>query len=288
MRIPDLFVPGRPVFSFEFFLPKTAEDTATLLNNIRELKKLEPAFVTLTYGAAGTERGRTVETAGRIRNELGVETACHLTCISHTRAEINELLGRIRGLGIESIVALRGDKPRDMEVPPPDRRDFGYANDLVSFIRRQDHGFSVAVAGYPEKHPEASSPEEDMRRLVDKVQAGGDWVMTQLFFDNSHYFDFVRRAREAGVTVPIVPGIMPVTSFSQLKRFMGLCGATIPARMAADLEAIQADPEAVVRYGIEHGTRQCRELLDRGAPGIHFYTLNRSRSTREILGELRG
>jgi methylenetetrahydrofolate reductase (NADPH) len=247
VRIPELFGRSGPVFSFEFFLPKTAAETTVLFDSIRELKELRPAFVTLIAG----------------------------------------LLTDIRAFGIESIVALRGDQPRDVEVPPPDRRDFGYARDLVAFIRERGD-WSVAVAGYPEKHPEAPSPEEDMRRLAEKVAAGADWVMTQLFFDNRDYFAFVRRAREAGITVPIVPGIMPVTSYKQLKRFMGLCGASIPRKMAADLEAIQADPEAVVRYGIEHGRKQCFELLAAGVPGIHFYTLNKSRSTREILRSLRG
>ncbi|MBI4677524.1 MAG: methylenetetrahydrofolate reductase [NAD(P)H] [Elusimicrobia bacterium] len=287
MRIPELFGPGAPVFSFEFFLPKTPEDTATLFGSISELKRLGPAFVTLTYGAAGTARERTVETAGRVKSELGVETACHLTCITHTRSEIADLLRRIRGLGIESVVALRGDPPKDAQAPPPGRRDFGYARDLVGFIRERAD-FSIGVAGYPEKHPEAPSIEEDVRRLAEKVAAGGDWVITQLFFDNRDYFEFVKEARAAGIRVPIVPGIMPVTGYGQLKRFTNLCGATIPFRMAADLELIKDDPEAVVRYGIEHGAKQCRELLDKGAPGIHFYTLNKSRSTREILRNLRG
>ncbi|MBI5209136.1 MAG: methylenetetrahydrofolate reductase [NAD(P)H] [Elusimicrobia bacterium] len=286
MRIAELFGKRAPVFSFEFFLPKASGDLESFLANIRELKRLEPSFVTLTYGAGGTQGRETVETAGRIKNELGLETACHLTCITHTRPEVAGILDRLAALGISDIVALRGDQPKDREVPPPGRRDFGFACDLVAFIKERG-GFGMAVAGYPEKHPEAPSPEEDLLNLGRKVQAGGDWVVTQLFFEAGLYFDFVKRARAAGIQAPIVPGIMPVTGFGQLQRFTSLCGATIPAGMAADLEAIKDDPEAVIRYGIDHAVRQCRDLLDGGAPGVHFYTLNKTRSTREILSRLR-
>ena len=274
MNIPDLFGRGKPVFSFEFFLPKPPEDIDTFLNRVRELKTLSPDFVTLTYGAGGSARDQTISTAGRIAKEIGVETVCHLTCITHTRPEIDALLDRIASLGIRHLVALRGDQPKDMSVPPPERRDFGYARDLVAHVKKRG-GFKLAVAGYPETHPEAPSAEADLAHLVDKVKAGGDWVITQLFFDNADYFRFVERARAAGVAAPIVPGIMPVTGYQQTKRFTQLCGAKIPAALAEKLEAVKDDPESVVKLGIEHATAQCRELLSRGAPGIHFYTLNR-------------
>ncbi|MBI5631642.1 MAG: methylenetetrahydrofolate reductase [NAD(P)H] [Elusimicrobia bacterium] len=286
MRIPELFRQGGPVFSFEFFLPKAPEDMEGFLQSVRRLKELRPSFVTLTYGAGGSAREKTVETAGRIKAEIGIETACHLTCITHTRAEIIQILDRLEALGIENIVALRGDPPNGQAVPPPQERELAYAGDLVAAVKRRG-GFSLAVAGYPETHPEASSPEDDLRRLRAKVRAGGDWVITQLFFDNRDYFDFVRRARAAGVQAPIVPGIMPVTGYAQLKRFTNLCKAKLPPEMTARLEDIQNDPEAVIAYGIEHASRQCLELLEGGAPGIHFYTLNRSRSTAEILSRLR-
>ena len=286
MNIPQLFAQGRPVFSFEFFLPKAHEDIHAFLTNVRELKNLEPSFVTLTYGAGGSGRNKTIETAGKIKSEIGLETVCHLTCIAHTRAEISEILDQIKALGIDTVVALRGDSPKDKPVPPPGQRDFGYAKDLVSFVKQRG-GFHMAVAGYPETHPEASSPKADFDHLIDKVNAGGDWVITQLFFQNKHYFDFVRRARKAGMKVPIVPGIMPVTSYSQLKRFTSMCGAKLTAEMTERLEAIHADPQAVIDYGIQYATRQCRELLEGGAPGIHFYTLNRTHSTTEILANLR-
>lgn len=286
MRIPDLFGRGSPVFSFEFFLPKNADDLTQFLASVQELKPLNPSFVTLTYGAGGTARNLTVEAAGRIKKELGLETACHLTGIAHTRAEISGILDRIAAHGINTIVALRGDKPKDGDILPVGARDFDYARDLVEFIKKRG-GFNIAVAGYPETHPEAPSAAADLDCLVQKVKAGADWVITQLFFDNRDYFAFVERARKSGVAVPIVPGIMPVTGYAQLKRFTSLCGAKLPASMTADLEKIQNDPEAVIRFGIDYATRQCRELLKGGAPGIHFYTLNKSHSTATILDNLR-
>lgn len=286
MTVPELFGGREPVFSFEFFLPKAPEDLAGFMTGVRELKSLNPSFVTLTYGAGGSGREKTIETAGRIQSELGIKTASHLTCIAHTKAEIAAILTRLRALDITTIVALRGDPPKGVEVPPPGKRDFGYARDLVAYIRERG-GFQLAVAGYPEGHPESPSREADLARLKEKVDAGGDWIVTQLFFDNRDYFDFVRRCRQADIDVPIVPGIMPVTGYAQLKRFTAMCGAKLPPSLVALLEPIQDQPEAVIRCGIEYATRQCRELLSGGAPGIHFYTLNRTRSTSEILGNLR-
>ncbi|HAH06405.1 MAG TPA: methylenetetrahydrofolate reductase [NAD(P)H] [Elusimicrobia bacterium] len=286
MRIPALFSRGEPVFSFEFFQPKNPEDLAAFQATVRKLKDLSPAFVTITYGAAGTAREGTFETAAWIKREAGIETAAHLTCISHTRSEIERIVESFRRLGIENVVALRGDHPKEGPLLPPERRELPYAADLVRFIRARGD-FSIAVAGYPEKHPEAPSMEEDLRRLQEKVEAGAEWVITQLFFDNAHYLDFVARARALGVRVPIVPGIMPITSYAQTRKFTQMCGTAIPERILADLAPIAADREKVVAYGIDYAFRQCRELLDRGAPGIHFYTLNRSHSTTAILSRLR-
>lgn len=284
--IPALFERGKPVFSFEFFLPKTEADMPAFFAGVRELKKLEPGFVTLTYGAGGSARDRTIDAVGRLQNEIGLPTACHLTGIAHTKPEISAILDRLSALGIRHLVALRGDPPKDVVVPPPHARDFGYAADLVRFVKARG-GFKMAVAAYPESHPEAVSPADDLARFVEKVGAGGDWGVTQLFFDAKDYFAFVAKARAAGVTVPIVPGVMPVTGYAQLKRFTQLCGARIPAELDARLAPVQNDPEAVIRCGIDWGTEQCRALLDGGAPGVHFYTLNRSRSTAEILSRLR-
>lgn len=286
MLIPELFDKGRPVFSFEFFLPKAPEDMARFRETVRELKALEPGFVTITYGAGGSARSQTVETAGMIKAELGLETASHLTCIAHTKAEVKAVLARLKALRIENVVALRGDPPKDGSAPPPERRELPYAADLVRFVRAEG-GFAAAVAGYPEKHPEAPSPEADLARLKEKVDAGGDWVITQLFFDNADYFDFVRRARAAGVTKPIVPGIMPVTGYAQTRRFTEMCGARLPQALLDGLAPIAEDKEAVVRFGVDWALKQCRGLLEGGAPGIHFYTLNRSHSTEKVLAALR-
>lgn len=285
--IPELFAAAkRPIFSFEFFLPKAPDDLDAFVLSVKALKGLDPDFVTLTYGAGGTARERTIEAAGRIQKETGLTTACHLTCVAHTRPEISAILDRLRSLGIRHLVALRGDMPQNGEVRPAEQRDFAHASDLVRFVRVRG-GFRTAVAAYPEKHPEAPSPEDDLRRFIEKAAAGADWAITQLFFDARDYFAFVKRAREAGATVPIVPGIMPVTGYAQLKRFTGLCGTKVPPELDERLAAVQDDPDAVAAIGVEWATRQCRLLLDSGAPGIHFYTLNRSRSTAEILARLR-
>lgn len=287
MKVRDCFDGRRPVFSFEFFLPKTTEGMVQFKATVRDLKRLSPSFVTLTYGAGGSARDRTIETAGMIQNELGLTTVAHLTCVAHTRSEIEAVVGKIRGLGIENIMALRGDPPKDGVLPPENRRDYRYAVDLVRHIRKMD-GFCIGVAGYPEKHPEAATMEEDLRHLKDKVEAGADFITTQLFFDNADYFRFVEKVRKMGITQPILPGLMPVTNYGQLQKFAAMCGARIPAEIIRDLESRQTDAEYVIQYGIDWTTRQARDLLDKGAPGIHFYTLNKSRSTEVILSRLLG
>jgi methylenetetrahydrofolate reductase (NADPH) len=284
--IPELYASAkRPVYSFEFFLPKAPEDLDAFVATVRGLKDQSPDFVTLTYGAGGSARARTVEAAGRLQSETGLTTVCHLTCVAHTRAEILAILDRLSALGIGHLVALRGDKPKDAGTPAG-IPELTYAADLVRLVRSRG-GFKMGVAGYPEKHPESPSADEDLRRFAEKVAAGGDWGITQLFFDEADYFAFVKRARAAGVKVPIVPGIMPVTGYAQLKRFTALCGTRIPAELDARLAAAQDDPAKVAAIGVEWATKQCRALLAGGAPGIHFYTLNRSGSTAEVLARLR-
>ncbi len=285
--IPELLARAkRPIFSFEFFLPKAPAEIGTFIDSVKALKSLAPDFITLTYGAGGTDRGRTVEAAGRLQSETGLTTACHLTCIAHNRLEITAILDRLQGLGIRHIVALRGDAPKDGPPPPAEEREYAHASDLVAHIR--DHGrFKVAVAAYPEKHPEARTAADDITSFTRKVQSGADWGITQLFFDARHYFDFVRRSRSLGCMIPIVPGIMPVTGYAQLRRFTAMCGASIPPELDERLAAVQDDAQAVADVGVEWATRQCHLLLEGGAPGIHFYTLNRSHSTAEILSRLR-
>ncbi len=283
MDIQEVFSRRRPVISFEFFLPKAPENLSEFIDNLDEFKALKPDFITLTYGAGGSERDRTIKAAGIIKAKTGFETVCHLTGMTHTQKEIEERLLRLKEVGIGQIVALRGDIPREKLFLPG---HFPHANDLITFIRKTG-GFQIAAAGYPETHSEAKSPESDIFYLTEKVRAGADWVITQIFFDNKDYFNFVNRAKAAGISVPIVPGIMPVTSFSQLKRFSSLCGAKIPKTMSNNLDKIEGDPEAVIQYGIEWASRQALELLAGGAPGLHFFTLNRNHSTAEILRRIR-
>lgn len=287
MKVRKCFEDGKPVFSFEFFLPKTPEGMVHFKSTVRDLKRLEPSFVTLTYGAGGSARDRTIETAGMIQNELGLTTVAHLTCIAHTRPEIQAILSKIRSYGIENLMLLRGDPPRDVPLPSLDLRDYRYAVDLVRHARAFG-GFCIGVAGYPEKHLEALSMEEGLRHLKEKVEAGADFITTQLFFENDAYFQFVENVRAMGIKQPILPGLMPVTNYGQLQKFTAMCGATLPAEMARDLSARQTDTEYVIRYGIEWTYRQARDLLDKGAPGIHFYTLNKSHSTEVVLSRLLG
>lgn len=285
MEIRDFYQSGKPVFSCEFFLPKTEEDTPAFFKMLGEIKELNPSFVTLTYGAAGSARERTVEMAGRIR-EAGLVTMMHLTGIAHNRAEIEFIVSEIKRLKLNGIMALRGDPPKDQTLPPLNSRDYKYGADLVRHLRNLI-SLSIGVGGYPEKHPEAKNAQEDLGHLKAKVDAGADFVATQLFFDNARYFEFVQNARSLGIKVPIVPGIMPITNFSQIKRFTAMCGASIPAELSSRLEAAQDNAEGVAAIGIEHAIKQCRELLSKGAPGIHFYTLNKSQATQTILKALK-
>ncbi|MFQ5852341.1 MAG: methylenetetrahydrofolate reductase [NAD(P)H] [Candidatus Binatia bacterium] len=286
MKIKDFFGKGRPLFSFEFFPPKDEAGADSLFETIANLKELNPAFVSVTYGAGGSTRRKTVELTERIKRETGIEAMAHLTCVGHSREEILALLEELEPAGIENIMALRGDPPKGETNFVPHPNGFRYADELVSFIRSHK-AFCLGVAGYPEVHPEAPSKEVDLANLKRKVEAGGDFITTQLFFDNRAYFDFVGRARRAGIEVPIVPGIMPVTNVAQIKRFTQMCGARIPPKLLVDLEAAEGNREAVIQTGILHATNQCEDLLRRGAPGIHFYTLNKSLATRTILSNLK-
>jgi methylenetetrahydrofolate reductase (NADPH) len=289
MRIEALFGHGRPVFSFEFFPPKTDEAALDLLRTASDLRELlAPDFVSVTYGAGGSTRGRTVELVSRIQSELSITAMAHLTCVGHTRDELSQILGRFERRGIENVLALRGDPPRDAQggAFQPTPGGFAHASELMEFIRA-GHDLCVGGACYPEKHPESPSAEEDLRFALHKVRAGARFLVTQLFFDNEHYFRFVENARDAGIDVPIVPGIMPITGVAQIERFTQMCGAKIPADLHARLRRYQDDPSTVMAIGIEHAIRQCRRLLEGGVPGIHFYTLNKSHATRSILAAIK-
>ena len=285
MRITDRLRARAPFFSFEFFPPQTDAGIASLFATLAALKPLDPAFVSITYGAGGSTRKRTVEFAQRIKHELGIEVLAHMTC---SGASVDELRGIFRELeagGIENVLALRGDPPKGSDVFVARDDGFRYASDLVGLLERE-FDFCIGGAAYPEKHPEATSLHADLDALERKVNAGARFLITQLFFDNRLYFDFVARVRARGITVPILPGIMPITNYDQIDRFTKSCGATIPAGLRSELDARRAEPEAVSELGVAYATLQCVELLDGGAPGIHFYTLNKSPATRAVVSAL--
>jgi methylenetetrahydrofolate reductase (NADPH) len=287
MKIRYRLNPSNPCFSFEFYPPKTDEGTEALLKTVEELAPLEPGFVSVTYGAGGSTRERTLELVTRIKRSTGITAMAHLTCVGHDKEELRALLRRLTEAGVENVLVLRGDAPAGGGAFVAHDGGFHYASELVEFIREEDFGFCLGGACYPEGHVETASREADLSNLKRKVDAGLDFIITQLFFDNAFYFDFVERAHRAGINVPIVPGIMPITNYEQLQRFTRMCGATVPMRLALQLERVREQPEALMQLGVAHATVQCMELLARGVPGIHFYTLNKSPATRMIVGALR-
>ncbi|WP_224361961.1 methylenetetrahydrofolate reductase [NAD(P)H] [Hyalangium versicolor] len=287
MKIRNRLNPSNPCFSFEFFPPKTDEGTENLLKALEDLAPLEPGFVSVTYGAGGSTRDRTLDLVTRIKKTTGIEAMAHLTCVGHSQAELHEVLKRLAEAKVENVLPLRGDPPRGQTNFEPTPGGFHYASELVQFIREEDFNFCLGGACYPEGHVDTASRDADLQNLKAKVDAGLDFLITQLFFDNAFYFDFVERARRIGINVPIVPGIMPITNFEQVHRFTRMCGATVPMRLGLQLERVKDQPEAVMQLGVAHATVQCMELLARGVPGIHFYTLNKSPATRMIVGALR-
>jgi methylenetetrahydrofolate reductase (NADPH) len=285
LRISERLRSRTPFFSFEFFPPKTDAGVAALMATLATLKTLDPAYVSVTYGAGGSTRDRSVEIAKRIRAELGLDVMAHVTCSGSTAGDLRALFRELETAGVQNVLALRGDPPRGETAFTAVEGGFQYASDLVGLLERE-FDFCIAGACYPEKHPEAPSAHADLEALERKVNAGARFLITQLFFDNAHYFDFVARARARGITVPIVPGIMPITNYDQIARFTAMCGATIPPGLRGELEARKDEPEAVAELGVAYATLQCVELLDNGAPGIHFYTLNKSPATRAVVSAL--
>jgi len=286
MKIIEKLASKKPSFSFEFFPPKGEEGKESLFETVAHLAPYAPTFVSVTYGAGGSTRRLTVELTLRIERETGIECMAHLTCVGAGREEIRGVLDQLRDGGVQNVLALRGDPPQGQQDFVVTEGGFAHASELVAFVR--DHyDFCLAGACYPEKHPEAASPEIDLENLKRKVDAGAEFLVTQLFFDQRDYFAFVERARRSGITVPILAGIMPITNVSQVKRFTAMCGARIPADLLERLEAVHGDPHEVRRVGVEHAIAECRALLAGGVPGIHFYTLNRSTATVEILEALR-
>jgi methylenetetrahydrofolate reductase (NADPH) len=275
-----------PVFSFEFFPPKTDEGEQNLRSALSALRELEPDFVSVTYGAAGSARGLTLELTKWIKRELGIEAMAHLSCVGATRDELCVILDSLGDAGIENVLALRGDPPRGQAEWRPHPGGLRYSSELASLIADR-YPMSVGAACFPEVHPEAADLAGDLRFLKQKVDAGASFLITQLFFENDLYFQFVEEARAFGIDVPIIPGIMPITDVTQIKTITGMCGASIPEALLRQLEQRAPFPNAVLQLGVSYATLQCAELLARGAPGIHFYTLNRSPATQAILAALR-
>jgi len=286
MKIIDKLEAQTPAYSLEFFPPKNEEGVEQLFQTVSELRPYDPTYVSVTWGAGGSTRELTVDLVRRIKQDTGIEAMAHLTCVNATRSDILDVLTQLREAGIENVLALRGDPPKGETQFKKTEGGFAYASELVRYIR-SEHDFCLAGACYPETHPEAESAAKDLRHLREKVDAGADFLVSQLFFDNADYFSFVDRARAAGVTKKIIAGIWPITNVAQIRRISTLCGAKLPPALLARLEEVKDDADAVRRVGIEHAIGQCRELVARGAPGIHFYTLNRSHATVEILEALR-
>ena len=287
MRIDDLLAQNnRPVFSFEFFPPKTEDGLRNLFEAVGELRSLRPDYVSVTYGAGGSTATKTIEIVSRIKEEYGIEAMAHFTCVGSTVGELRDTLDAMAAVGVDNVLALRGDPPPGQEEWVKTDGGLEYSRELVELIR-QGYPFSIGAACFPETHIHAASAEDDLYYLKEKVDAGARFLITQLFFDNALYFDFVHRARDIGIDVPIVPGIMPITNVKQLERMTSLCGATIPARLRRELVSRSDQPDAVKDFGVGYATMQCAELLRGGAPGVHFYTLNRSPATRAILSALK-
>jgi methylenetetrahydrofolate reductase (NADPH) len=285
VRIDEIIANKAPTFSVEFFPPKTEEGREGLLATARSLRELELDFVSVTYGAGGANRDGTVEITRELKDELGFETMAHLSCVGETTDGLAETLDQIAAAGVENVFALRGDPPRGQEDFVQPEGGLGSAAELAAFIGSRWQ-FTVGGACFPEVHPEAPDLATDLAYLKTKVESGASFLITQLFFDNQVYFDFVSAARAAGIEVPILAGVIPVASFAQTKRICELCDASIPPRLEAAFAAAGGDEKAEFELGIAFAAQQCSELLLAGVPGIHFYALNRAPATRAVLGAL--
>ena len=289
MRIDERLADGgEPSFSFEFFPPRTDEGERNLGRALAELSRMDPTFVAVTYGAAGstTQKRKTVDIVSSIKATYGLEAMAHFTCVGATVAELREMLDAMRDSGIRNVLALRGDTPAGEPEWRATEGGLEYSRELIELIRNE-YDFTIGAACFPEVHIHAESAESDLRYCKEKVDAGARFLITQLFFENATYWEFVARAREAGIDVPIIPGIMPITNYSQIRRITSLCGSNIPDHLLRELGLRADQPDAVADFGVAYATLQCADLLAKGAPGIHFYTLNRSPATRAILTALR-
>jgi methylenetetrahydrofolate reductase (NADPH) len=285
--LKEIFQHKEKICSFELFPPKTEQGSKNLLYTIEELCKLKPDFISCTYGAGGGNRDKTFDIVQHIQEKHQTVGLAHLTCVLHTKEEIKNILNDVQSRGIQNILALRGDPPLDNPDWKPMSENFHYSSQLCAFIREHfGDSFSIGVAGFPEGHLLCKDRDQDARFLKIKIDSGADFVITQLFFDNKDYFEYVDRLRKIGVMAPIIPGILPITNYDALLRFTALCGATITKEVKNIFEPLKEDKEATLKAGIQYAIHQCRELLDGDAPGLHFYTLNKLQPTADILSEI--
>lgn len=284
--ISELFAQHRTLRSIEFFPPKDEAGVEALRQTAAGLKSIAPDFVSVTYGAGGTTRERTAQVSRLLRQEIGFTVMPHLTCVGHTRAELNEVADQLHAGGYRNIMTLRGDPPKGQTEFVPDKDGLRYASDLVALLKSRHPDFCLGVGGYPEKHPEAPSLEVDLDNLKRKVDAGAGFITTQLFFDNAVYYRFVEKCRARGITVPIVPGIMPVLSLKQVKRFTEMCGTHLPQQLVTRLEVAAENADVVEMMGLDWALDQIRGLLANGAPGYHLYIMNRAKSALALAAGL--
>jgi methylenetetrahydrofolate reductase (NADPH) len=284
--ISDLFAQRRPLRSLEFFPPKDEAGVAALRETALLLKRISPDFVSVTYGAGGSTRERTAQVSRLLREEIGFTVMPHLTCVGHSRFELNDIADQLHAGGYRNIMTLRGDPPKGQATFVPYQDGLRYGSDLAALLKARHPDFCLGVGGYPEKHPEAPSADVDLDNLKRKVDAGAAFITTQLFFDNAVYYRFVERCRARGISIPIVPGIMPVLSLKQIKRFTEMCGATLPPKLITRLEAAGETPEVVETIGIEWALSQIRDLVAHGAPGYHLYILNRAKGALSLAAGL--
>ncbi|BDD06326.1 methylenetetrahydrofolate reductase [NAD(P)H] [Aureibacter tunicatorum] len=282
IKIEEIFKEKEKTFSFEFFPPKNFKATIEFGINVGQLLKLSPDFVSVTYGAGGSNQKATFDLVDYLQNQIGLTTMAHYTCINATKDKIKSDLAYLDEVGIKNLMLLRGDPPKGEDTFVKSEGGFNYASELISYANSLGE-YSIGVAGYPEKHPEAVSLDADIDNLKRKVDAGGDFIVTQMFYDNQRYYDFVDRCREKGIKARIIPGIMPITNFSQIKRFSEMVGTEIPQEIVNAFAPYKDNKKKMYELGIYLGLKQCIELLENGAPGLHFYTLNKSRATVDIF-----
>jgi methylenetetrahydrofolate reductase (NADPH) len=285
MKITDLFNTAERTFSFEFFPPKDEISAVDFGINVGQLLKLNPSFVSVTYGAGGSNQERTFGLVDYLQNKIGLNTMAHYTCVGSVQNKIARDMEYLQQIGIDNLMLLRGDPPKGSEHFTATENGFGHASDLISYVR-SNFSFSIGAAAYPEKHPESFSMEDDLEKLILKYNAGANFLITQLFFNNEAYYRFVASVRSAGINCRIIPGIIPITNFKQIKRFVDMTNATLPGNLLDNIQTHQENNEKVYQIGVDHAIKQCIDLLERGAPGLHFYTLNKSRAAVEVYESL--